>query len=59
MVKGFKKCGVKFEPGAVQKLSTLNSTLSDLFSVVQLGDLTKGDNIVVSLVTTTYFKLDY
>lgn len=42
VMKGLKRSGVKVEIGTKDKLRRMNSQLSDLFSVIELGEITGG-----------------
>lgn len=41
-MKGLKRSGVKFETGIKDKLFKMNSQLSDLFSIIELGEVPGG-----------------
>ncbi|XP_065088225.1 uncharacterized protein LOC135709769 [Ochlerotatus camptorhynchus] len=45
IMKGLKRGGVSFETGLKGKLSKLNSQLGDLFSIVELGEVAKAENV--------------
>lgn len=43
-MKGLKRSGVKVEAGTNEKLRKMNSQLSELFSIIELGEITGGNH---------------